>query len=168
MCNSIYSQDYITKIKRNLIEYQISDSLKKMLINYIINDFGKYDDNSIYFLIDANYYKYLGSPYTITDTCVIHVDIITRLLPSTEKEIKGFFKLNNKLFFVINGHKDFLYPTDNIKEVEYKKVIINNKNDPFAELYYLEGDGMPFWIFGCKDGEFYLIDYWKNYDMPEW
>ena len=39
MWNSIYSQNYLTKIKRNLKEYQVSDSLKKMLINYIINDF---------------------------------------------------------------------------------------------------------------------------------
>ncbi len=26
MCNSIYSQNYLTKIKRNLTEYQVSDS----------------------------------------------------------------------------------------------------------------------------------------------
>lgn len=168
MSNNIYSQDYLTKIKRNLIEYQISDSLKKMLINYVINDFGKYNDSLIYFLIDADGYKYLGSPHTITDTCVIYIELATiYILPSTEKEIKGFFKLNNKLFFVINGHKDFLYPTNSIKEVEYKTVIINNENDPLAELYYMV-DIEPFWRFGCKDGEFYLIDYWKNYDFPEW
>ena len=64
MWNSIYSQNYLTKIKRNLIEYQVSDSLKKMLIDYIINDFSKYSDSLIYFLIDANGYKYLGSSST--------------------------------------------------------------------------------------------------------
>lgn len=48
ICNNIYSQKYVyTNVKRNLIEYQISDSLKNLLINYIINDFGKYNDNSI-------------------------------------------------------------------------------------------------------------------------
>ncbi|MDI9575500.1 MAG: hypothetical protein QM292_03585, partial [Bacteroidota bacterium] len=73
MWNSIYSQNYLTKIKRNLIEYQVSDSLKKMLIDYIINDFSKYSDSLIYFLIDANGYKYLGSSSTNTDTCVIHI-----------------------------------------------------------------------------------------------
>lgn len=171
MWNSIYSQNYLTKIKRNMTEYQVSDSLKKMLINYIINDFSKYSDSLIYFLIDANGYKYLGASSTNTDTCVIHIGIITKLLPSTEKEIKGFFKLNNKLFLVINGHKDFLYPTDSIKEVEYKKVIITKK-DPLEalleELYYLNGDDVPFWLFGCKDGELYLIDYWKNYNLQKW
>ncbi|HHW58858.1 MAG: hypothetical protein WBL11_02370 [Bacteroidales bacterium] len=166
MWNSIYSQNYLTKIKRNLIEYQVSDSLKKMLIDYIINDFSKYSDSLIYFLIDANGYKYLGSSSTNTDTCVIHIGFITEILPSIEKEIKGFFKLNNKLFFVINGHKDFLYPTDSIKEVEYMRVK-SHKDNPLLEFLFYEDD-MPFWLFDCKDGEFYLIDYWKNYNFPEW
>ena len=89
------------------------------------------------------------------------------MLPSIDKKVKGFFKLNNKLFLVINGNKDFLYPSDNIKEIEYTTIKINN-SDPLEELYYLDGDAMPFWLFGCKDGELYLIDYWKNYNFNNW
>lgn len=167
MWNSIYSQNYLTKIKRNLIEYQVSDSLKKMLIDYIINDFSKYSDSLIYFLIDANGYKYLGSSSTNTDTCVIHIGIITKLLPSTEKEIKGFFKLNNKLFFVINGHKDFLYPTDSIKEVEYRQYI--KKEQVKNDILYLEPyeDDVPVWYFVYKDGEFNLTYYSNKYELTK-
>jgi hypothetical protein len=164
--NNIYSQKYVTNIKRNLIEYQISDSLKNLLIKYIINDFEKYNDNSIYFLVDANFHKYVAS-YITTDTCIINIELITEMLPSIDKKVKGFFKLNNKLFLVINGNKDFLYPSDNIKEIEYTTIKINN-SDPLEELYYLDGDAMPFWLFGCKDGELYLIDYWKNYNFNNW
>lgn len=169
ICNNIYSQKYVyTNVKRNLIEYQISDSLKNLLINYIINDFGKYNDNSIYFIVNVNneYYKNIDS----IDSCAIYIEITTDILPSNEKEINGFFKVNNKLFF-IKGHNCllYLYPTDSIKEVEYKKVIIN-ENNPLEELLYISyiGDIMPFWLFGFKDGEFRLIDYWGNYNFDNW
>lgn len=166
-----------TKVVSKSIE-MIDISLK---IAYWLNEGGLYENfqniflslyywtlSSIYFIVNVNneYYKNIDS----IDSCAIYIEITTDILPSNEKEINGFFKVNNKLFF-IKGHNCllYLYPTDSIKEVEYKKVIIN-ENNPLEELLYISyiGDIMPFWLFGFKDGEFRLIDYWGNYNFDNW
>jgi len=43
----------------------------------------------------------------------------------------------------------------------------SHKDNPLLEFLFYEDD-MPFWLFGCKDGELYLIDYWKNYNLQKW
>ncbi|HOB26830.1 MAG TPA: hypothetical protein PKJ07_01630 [Bacteroidales bacterium] len=148
--NLNFTQSGFKMVEKQMVEYKLSDSFRELIIKYVIDNI---PIKNAYFVVNVDEYD---------DRCSISIEYCQEL---NDKDLKyiGFFEIDNKLFFVINGHKDFLYPTDSIKEVEYRQYI--KKEQVKNDILYLEPyeDDVPVWYFVYKDGEFNLTYYSNKY-----
>lgn len=149
--NPNFAQSDFKLIKKQMIEYQLSDSFRELIIKDVIENI---DIISDIYVINVN---------ENNNRCLISIECCFELDDMISK-YTGFFEIEKRFFYVINGHNDFLYPTDNIKEIKYKKYLKNEqvKNG----ILYLETytDDTPSWYFEYKEGKFFTINYYEYYN----
>ena len=140
--------------EKQMVEYKLIDKFKELIIKYVIDNI---PIKSAYFVVNVDEYD---------NRCSVSIEYCLEL---NDKDVKykGFFEIDNRLFFVINGHKDFLYPSDTIKEIKYRQYI--KKEQVKNGILYLETyeDEVPVWHFDYKDGEFNLTYYSNKYELTK-